>query len=109
VQFFYWWLSGLAGVAIPAVNRLVATRLKRDFRLFAALGAGCGVHLAGAAIPVATATTSRTLGSFGTSTGRAALWFIGEAFGSKEFLFFNCERKRFAAIATGEGFFRVSH
>lgn len=95
-------------IAIAAVNRLIAARLKRDFCLLAALGTGCGIHLPRASV-VATATTSRPLGSFCRATRRTALWFIGEAFGSEELLLFSREGECLSAIGTREGFFCVSH
>jgi hypothetical protein len=95
-------------IAIAAVNRLIAARLKRDFCLLATLGTGCGIHLSRASV-VATAAISRTLGSFCRATRRAALWFIGEAFGSEELLLFSCEGECLSAIGTREGFFCVSH
>jgi hypothetical protein len=88
-------LSGF-GEAIPAVNRLVAARLKRDFCLFAALSAGSGKHLAGSPIAVAAAAAAasaitESLGSAGRTARRATLGLIGEAFGSEELLLFSRE------------------
>jgi hypothetical protein len=96
-------------IAIQAVYRLIILRQKRDFCLLAALGTGCGIHLARAAIPVASSTIPEALSSFCRATRRAALWFIGEAFGSEELLLFNREGECLSAIGTSEGFFCVSH
>jgi hypothetical protein len=92
-------LSGL-GVAVPAVYRFIAARLKRDFGLFAALGAGGGIHLAGTSIAEAAAIIPIALGSPGRATSRTTLGFIGEAFGSEELLLFSCKGEGFAAIGT---------
>ena len=66
ITFFYLSLSGLFVVAVPAVNRLIAARLKRNFRLFAAAAAGGGIHLAGTSVAVAaSAFITKPLGSSG--------------------------------------------
>jgi hypothetical protein len=59
---FYLVLFGLGGEAVPAIYRLIAARLKGYFRLFAALSAGGGIHLARASIVIAAALISETLG-----------------------------------------------
>jgi hypothetical protein len=102
-------LSGLGCEAISAVYRFIAARLKRDFSLFAALGARGGIHLAGASITVRAAAVAITFRSFNLAAGRTTLGFIGEAFGREELLLFSGKGERFAAIGTCKGFFRVSH
>jgi hypothetical protein len=103
-------LFGFGGKAIPAVYRLVAAGLKRDFRLFAALRASSGIHLAGTSVAVAAAAiVTEALSSFDRTARRATLGLIGEAFGREEFLLFSRKGERFAAIGTGKGFFCVSH
>ena len=107
---FYVILIGFFGVAIPAIYRLIATRLKRDFCLLTALSAGSGKHLAWASVVVAASTIiAEPLGSSGRTTGRATLGFIGEAFGSEELLLFNRKGESFAAIGTLKGFLCESH
>jgi hypothetical protein len=103
-------LSGFSCKAIPAVYRLIVVRLKRDFRLFAALGAGSGIHLARASIAIAsTAFIPETLCSFCRTARRATPGFIGEAFGSEELLLFNSKGESFSAIGTCNRFLCVSH
>lgn len=99
-------LLGL-GETIPAVDGLVAARLKGYLGLLAALCTGRGIHLARAA--AITTVTSGTLGSSGRTTGRATLGLIGKAFGGKELLLFGRKGECLAAIGTLQGFFGVSH
>jgi hypothetical protein len=106
-KFFYWILFGL-GVAIPAINRLIATRLKRDFRLFTAPGTGGGVHLARASIVVAAAITVTLSPAAGTAS-RTSFRLIGIALGRKKFLLFGSKREGFSAIGTCKRFFCESH
>ncbi len=87
-------------VAVPAIYRLVAARLERYFSLLAALRAGRRIHLPGSSAHAA--IVSKTLGSPILPTCRAALGFIGIAFGSKEFLLLNGKRESIAAIGTLE-------
>jgi hypothetical protein len=93
----------------PAIYRLVAAGLKRDLSLLATSSAGCGIHLAGSSIIVAAAFITKTLSPFGSSARSAAFGFIGEAFGSEEFLLFDRKGEGFAAIAALKVFFCVSH
>jgi len=81
-------LSGL-GVAVPAVNRFIAARLKGDFSRLATLGTGGRVHLAGPSIIVTATITSKTLDSFRRTTRGTALGLIGKALGSKKLLLFS--------------------
>jgi hypothetical protein len=106
-------LSGVS-VAVPAVYRLIATRLKRYFGMFATLSAGYGVHLARASVAIAAttiaaATIPKTLGPSGRTAGRTTLGLIGVAFSGEELLLFGCKRERFSAIGTLKGFLSVSH
>jgi hypothetical protein len=101
-------LSGF-GVAVPAVYRLVAARLKRHFGLFATLSAGDRIHLTGAPIAKAATTSTETLGFSGRTTRRTTFGLIGEAFGGEEFLFFSRKGESFSAVGTLQGFFRKSH
>ncbi len=111
-HIFIWFssvLSGLGGIAIPAVYRFIAARLKRDFGLLAASAAGCRIHLARASIAVAAAIIPKTLGSSGRTASRTTLGLIGEAFGSEELLLFSRKGERFSAIGTLKGFLCISH
>jgi len=104
-------LFGL-GVAVPAVYRFISARLKWDFCLLTALGAGSRIHLAGtsiAAVAAAATPSPKTLGSSGRTARRTTLGLIGISFGSEEFLFFGCKGESFSAIGTREGFLSVSH
>ena len=107
-NLFYRVLFGLV-VAVPAVNRFITARLKRDFRLFAALGTSGRIHLTGTSIIVTAAITSKTLGSFRRTTRGTALGLIGKALGSEELLLFYRKRESFAAIGTLHGFLCKSH
>ncbi len=98
------------GVTIPAVDRLIAARLERNFGLLAALGTGGRVHLARASIAVTAASAiSETLGPAVGTAGSAALGLISIALGRKELLLFSRKGKGFSAIGTGKGFLSVSH
>jgi hypothetical protein len=81
-------------VAIRAKNRLIATRFKRDFRLFATLGAYYGEHLA---VDAAAAAAIITLFP-GTAAVRTALRLIGKTLGLVEFLFLSGECEGGSAI-----------
>ena len=97
-------------VAITTVYRLVAARLERDFCLLAALSACSGKHLAWASVVVAASTIiAEPLGSSGRTTGRATLGFIGETFGSIEFLLSGSKGKGSPAANALDVFFLISH
>jgi len=100
-------LSGF-GVTVPAIDRFIATRLKRNFGLFATLGTGSRIHLARASI-ITSAITTTSLRLSGLPASGTTLGLIGKAFGCVKLLLFNCERKGLTAIGTLEGFFGVSH
>jgi hypothetical protein len=102
-------LSGLGGVAFPAVYRLVAAWLKRDFSLFAALAASRGIHLSRAAVVVATAFIAEALISSGRAAWGTTLGLIGEALGCEELLLFSSKGEGFSAIGTLDGFLCVTH
>ena len=103
-------LSGLGGVAFPAVYRLVAARLKRDFSLFAALSASRGIHLSGTAAAVAVPTLiAEALISSGRAAWGATLGLISEALGCEELLLFSSKGEGFSTIGTLDSFFCVSH
>jgi hypothetical protein len=87
-------------VAISAIYRLVAAWLEGYFSLFAALRAGCRIHLPWSTAHAA--AVSKALGSPVLPAGRASLRFIGIAFGSEELLLFYGEGKGIAAIRTLE-------
>ena len=101
-------LSGF-GVAVPAVYRFIAARLKGDFGLLATLSAGGRKHLAGASIAVAAAAIAKPLGPSRGTASRTTLGLIGEPFGSEELLLVSRKGEGFSAIRTGEGFLGVSH
>jgi len=102
-------LSGLRGIAVSAVNRLIATRLKRDFGLLATAPAGRRKHLARASIIVTATFIPGTLGSSRGTASRTTFRLIGEALGSEEFLLFGSKGEGFSAVGTSEGFLSVSH
>jgi hypothetical protein len=106
-SLFYSVLSGL-GVAVPAVDRFIATRLKGNFRLFTALCAGSRVHLAGTSIPIAAAVTV-SFGFPGHPAGRTTFGLIGEAFRCKKFLLLSSKSEGSATVGTLKGFLGVSH
>jgi hypothetical protein len=106
--FYYFRILFGTAETVPAVNRLIAARLKGDFSLLAAASAGDRIHLAWASITRA-AIISITLSSSGRTTRRTALGLIGKAFSGKEFLLFSRKGERFSAIGTCKGFFSVSH
>jgi hypothetical protein len=97
------------GIAIPAKHRFIAPGLEGDFRLFAALGAGGGIHLAGTPVRGTSAVTTVTLRFPGLPARRTALGLIGEALGGIKFLLFNREGKVFSAIGTLKGFLCIGH
>lgn len=84
--------------AIAAVNRLVATRLERNFRNSAAAAASGFEHLttsAAAATTVAAFTALRFTRSAAVDTTAG---LVGEALGSEEFLFARRERELISAV-----------
>jgi len=85
-------------VAITTVHRSVTSGFKGYFRILAALGTFYGEHLS--LWPIAKATVSITLCFSCLATGETALGLIGEAFASKELLFFDTEGKSSPAIGT---------
>jgi hypothetical protein len=106
-NWFYWVLFGLS-IAVPAVYRFIAARLKRNFSLLAAASAGGRIHLARASVAKA-AVITKTLGPSGRTARRTALGLIGEAFGSKKLLLFTGKGERFSAIGTLKRFLCISH
>jgi hypothetical protein len=96
-------LFGL-GIAISAINRLVATRLKGNLGLGTALAASYWEHLArasaGSAIPFCFP---------GLTASGTALGIVDQTFRSIKLLLFNREGKRFAAICTNDRLFRETH
>jgi len=96
-----------AGETIAAIDRLVASRLKRNLGNAAALAARCFEHfpLAGAAAATAAATAVRRATGFTRGTAvRAATWLIGKALHCEKLLFAGGERKLLSAVNAGEHF-----
>jgi hypothetical protein len=92
-------------VAVAAIDRLIAAGLKRYFRAFAALGAGCGEHLArGSVVAVPVTCGLPCLPAF-----RAAFRLVGVAFRLEIFLVLNAEGECGAAIGALEGLVLKSH
>lgn len=73
--------------AVPAVDGFVAAGLKGDFRLFAALGACRGEHLALTPVPSAGILPTVALGPLCLTTGGTSPGFVGEASGVEKLLF----------------------
>jgi hypothetical protein len=94
-------------VAIAAVDRPAAGRRERHLRVFAALGACGGKHLACG--PVATATTAVPLCFLGLPARGTALGLIGIALGPVELLFLSREAEISPAIGTLERFLLKTH
>jgi hypothetical protein len=102
-----WVLFGL-GVAVSAVYRFIAARLKRNFCLLTAASAGGRIHLAWASVAKA-AVIAKTLGPSGRTAGRATLGLVRKALGSKKLLLFSGKWERFSAIGTLDRFLCISH
>lgn len=83
---------------IAAVHRPVATRLKRDFGFFSALGANHREHLARRSEATALSFRFSGLPTIGT-----AFRFVGVTFGLEELLVFHAKDKRGTAIAALKG------
>jgi hypothetical protein len=97
-------------VAISAVYRFIAARLKRYLSFLTALRANSGEHLARTSAHTApTAAATISLGPSILTADRASFWLIGVAFGCEEFLLLYGKRKSFSAIGTGEGFLLKRH
>jgi len=90
-------------VAIAAINRSVAARLKRHFGVLAAGGAFHGEHL--------TLTTGSTIAvGFPCLTARGtALRLVGIAFSLEELLFVSAKGEVCTAIGAGELFVLKTH
>jgi hypothetical protein len=102
-------LSGRSdfSVAIAAIDRPAARRLKRHFGVFAALGAYGRKHLAWQ--PIAVTTTSLPICLPCLSARGAALGLIGIALGLEELLFLSGEAEVGSAIGTVERLFLKAH
>jgi hypothetical protein len=90
--------------AVRAVDWLVAARLERHRRIFAALAAGNGEHLSLSAA-VATAVTGPTvsLRSLCGTAGGTAPWLVRKPLLLMKRLLISAEGKGRAAIGTGKG------
>jgi len=87
-----------AGETIAAIDRLVATRLERNFRYSAALAAGGFEHFARGAI---SATAARRLARFTSrTTVGATVGFVLKALCGIKFLFAGGKRELTSAIYT---------
>jgi hypothetical protein len=95
--------------AIPAKYRSIASRLKRDFCLFATLGAGYRIHLTRTLVAIAATIIPGALGSPYRSARKTTFGLIGEAFGSKKSLLFGSKWEGFSAIGTLNGFLSIRH
>src|SRR5579863_2117674 len=94
---------------VPAINRLIAARLKRNFRYAATLVARGLEHLT---LAIAGATRSAPAAAGGFTRGAAiaaSAGFVGESFTRKELLFARGERERASAIDAGKGFVGVHY
>ena len=98
-------------VAVPAVNRSAACGIEGYFGILAALGADHRIHLAWCHLAVpSVAAASITLLLFSCLTaGGTALGLVGVTLGGEEFLLFNGEAKRGAAIEANDGFLLETH
>jgi hypothetical protein len=92
--------------AIPAVNRLIASRLERNLRDAATLAASGFEHLALSAA-AATAAALRAAGLAGGAAIGATVRFIGEALHCEELLLAGRERELASAIDAREHFGRI--
>jgi hypothetical protein len=106
-------LNGLAVTGprretIPAIDRLVAARLKRNLRYAAALAASRSEHLALTAVAAAVRSSAAAAGLFSRGAAIAAsAGFVRESFARKELLFVRREWERASAIDAGKGFVGV--
>jgi hypothetical protein len=103
-------LNGLAvtwpcSETVPAIDRLVAARLKRDLRYAATLAAGRLEHLALTAVAAAVRSPAAAAGGFSRGAAIAAsAGFVRESFTRKELLLIRREWERASAIDAGKGF-----
>jgi len=86
-------------VAVAAVHRFIATRLKGHFGGFATLGAGSGEHLAGGSV----AAISIALRLPCLTALRASLGLVGVAFGLEELLVLGAEGESSSTVGACEG------
>jgi hypothetical protein len=94
-----------AGETIAAINRLVASRLKRNLGNAAALAARCFEHFPLASATAATAAAVRRATGLARGTAiRAATWLIRKALHCEKFLFAGSERELLSAVNAGEHF-----
>jgi hypothetical protein len=93
-----------AGKTIAAINRLVASRLKRNLGNAAALAAGCLEHFPLAAATGAAAAVRRATGFACRTAVRAAAGLIRKALHCEKFLFPGSERKLLSAVNAGKHF-----
>ena len=103
--------------ALPAVNRLVAAWLERDFRSPPALAADGLVHLALTATAATTTVTAAGVSSAAAARGalrltcgpaiRATIRFVLEAFGGEKFLFSGAKGELRVTIRAGQGLISV--
>jgi hypothetical protein len=94
--------------AVPAIDRLVAARLKRNFRYAAALAACGPEHLTSTAIAAAGRSSVPAAGGFPRGAAIAAsARFVRESFTCKELLFVRRKWECASAIDAGKGFVSV--
>jgi hypothetical protein len=94
-----------AGKTIAAINRLVASRLKRNLGNAATLAARGLEHFPLAAAAAATTTTIGRATSFaGRTAVRATTWLIRKALHGEKFLFACGERELLSTVNAGKHF-----
>jgi hypothetical protein len=95
------------GVAVSAIDRLVAARLEGNLGFRAASSTGYRVHLARASRTVVSSTISLRLSLL--AAGGTAFGIVGQTLGSIKLLLFNSEGKGSATIRAYNRFFCETH